>query len=137
MRSVSTGTMRHTPSSVAFCTTTSMRSPREIPCASVTRSGDSRLIGQVLAHRDAHRFSPERHHRGGVFAARIVEQDQRIPGAQAQHAGDMIGGGAVQIHMDPPADRHFDVDPVQSHVASSSPSRATCTMRSMCSGSMT
>ena len=42
LRSVITGTSRATPSSVAFCITRSMRSPRETPCTSVRRSGDSR-----------------------------------------------------------------------------------------------
>ena len=42
LRSVSTGTRLVTPSSVAFCITRSMRSPRETPWASVSDSGDSR-----------------------------------------------------------------------------------------------
>src|SRR6185437_1048443 len=43
LRSVKTGTMREPPSSVAFCRIQSMRSPREIPCASVSGRGDSRF----------------------------------------------------------------------------------------------
>ena len=42
VRSVVTGTMRVTPSSVVFCTTRSMRSLREIPWTSVTSTADSR-----------------------------------------------------------------------------------------------
>ena len=44
LRSVRSGTMLDAPSSVAFCTTRSMRSPRETPWARVSDSGDSRSI---------------------------------------------------------------------------------------------
>ena len=44
LRSVSTGISLATPSSVAFCTTRSMRSPREMPWARVIASGDSRSV---------------------------------------------------------------------------------------------
>jgi len=42
LRWLKTGWMRRTPSSVAFCTMKSMRSPRGTHCSSVTASGDSR-----------------------------------------------------------------------------------------------
>ena len=41
---VNTGVMRSTPSSVAFCTTKSMRSPREMPCTRWIFSGDSAVF---------------------------------------------------------------------------------------------
>ena len=47
LRAVATGTIAATPSSVAFCTTRSMRSVRAMPCTSVTASGDSALAGAV------------------------------------------------------------------------------------------
>ena len=46
-----TGTMRATPSSVAFCTMTSMRSARAMHCTRVTASGDSRSTLAPVAHR--------------------------------------------------------------------------------------
>ncbi len=42
LRWLSTGTIRATPSSVAFCTMKSMRSPRGTHCTSVMANGDSR-----------------------------------------------------------------------------------------------
>jgi hypothetical protein len=42
LRWLNVGTMRETPSSVAFCTMKSMRSPRGTACTSVTASVDSR-----------------------------------------------------------------------------------------------
>ncbi len=91
---------------------------------------------QVFAYRHPYGIARECLHGGRVLTARIVEQDQRLPGTQAQDARDMIGSRAVEFQLHAAADGHFGVDPVHAHVASSSPSRATSTMSSMCSGSM-
>ena len=47
LRAVATGSIAATPSSVAFCTTISMRSVRAMPWTSVMASGDSARAGAV------------------------------------------------------------------------------------------
>ena len=52
LRSLLAGTMRATPSSVAFCRIQSIFSPRAMPCSRVIRSGDSlstRRIATICA----------------------------------------------------------------------------------------
>ena len=99
--------MRFTPSSVAFCTIESMRSPRATPCNSVMSIGDSRSTAScrsTLHPLFLPLVAPER---GGVFAARAVEQREGRAGFEPQHARQMLRGlrGQDQVRALPRTDR--------------------------------
>ena len=72
-----------------------------------------------------------------MLAAAAIEKHERIAGPQAQHPRDVVGGLAVDRQPAAGRQRSADVHPGQSHVASSMPSRATSTMRSISSGVIT
>ena len=91
-RSASTGTMRVTPSSVAFCTMRSMRSPRATPCSSVTCSGDSRSIGVMLAHAGRDLLAGRRPSVAAYSPPAPLNSVSACAGFEAQHAREMLAG---------------------------------------------
>src|SRR6202008_2696521 len=72
-----------------------------------------------------------------VLAAVAVEDDQRGSYPQAQHAGDVARGAALQPHALAADERPGDVHACQGHGASSTPARATSTIRSISAGVIT
>ena len=84
--------MRVTPSSVAFCTTKSMRSPRGTHC----REGrcERRLAIDVGGppQRDGDPRATYGFDRGGELPAIAVEQHESVTDPRAQHARNVAGG---------------------------------------------
>ena len=110
LRWLKTGMMRATPSSVAFCTMKSMRSPRGMHCTSVTASGDSRSISRPSPTAAAHSRTAHARHGAGKFQAVAGEQYEGIAAARAQHLGEMSGGGGRQLDDAAGAQCSLDVD---------------------------
>ncbi len=133
LRSVSTGTSPVTPSSVAFCITRSMRSPRETPWASVSEQRRLALQRALGADRDRHAAAGEGLDARGELAAGTVEERQLLAHAQPQHPQHVVGGGAGELHARAGGKRRLHEHAAQAH-ASSMPSRATSTMRSISCG---
>ena len=129
--------MQRTPSSVAFCSVQSMRSPRDTACTSVMPSGDSRSAGGASPDPHAHAVAFDRDDLAAEVAAGAVEQRERRAGPQPQHARDVIGRRFRQRDLRAGRERLVGVDAVQSHVAASMPSRAVATSRSISSGVIT
>ena len=126
-----------TPSSVAFCSVQSMRSPRETACTSVMRSGDSGRPAGLDADPYQHAVTGHGEDLAAVLAAGAVERDDGRAFTQAQHPGDVIGGGFRQLQVGVGCQRLADVHARQSHVAARMPSRAVMTRRSISSGVIT
>ena len=97
LRWLTIGTIRATPSSVAFCTIMSMRSPRGTHCTSVTASGDSRSTH--AASPTATRTRVPRTASMTAVASRPspLNSTRASPLARAQHLRDMRGGVARQL----------------------------------------
>ena len=90
LRSQDSGTIRATPSSVAFWMTRSMRCARQIPCSRMAWRGDSGRVSTAsptLSSRPAARLTD---HVGAVLVALSVEESQRITRAKAQNPPDMV-----------------------------------------------
>ncbi len=128
--------MRVTPSSVAFCTMRSMRSPRATPCNSVTSSGDSRSTAIMTQHAGDHFLAVGRRECRRELAALAIEQRERGTGLEAKHAREMFSRLGGQHDFPTRHQRCGHMDSRHAH-ASSIPSVVTLANRSISSGEMT
>jgi hypothetical protein len=98
------------------------------------RLRQSRRLG---ADTHEHPFTRDGKDLAPIFVAAAVEGDDRGPFAQAQHACHVIGRRFRQLEIGVRGERLTHVDAGQSHVATSMPSRAVMTSRSISSGVIT
>ena len=136
-RSASTGTMRVTPSSVAFCTMRSMRSPRAMPCSSVICERRLALDGVCApARAPAPSCRCARRARRRIRRPAPLNKREWRARLEAQHARQMFARLRGQHDLGAVGERAGHVDSRQAH-ASSMPSVATRASSSISSGAMT
>ena len=109
--------MRVTPSSVAFCTTKSIFSPRGTHCTRVMARRDSRL-GQLRGtNLSGDMLAAHAAHDAAEFAAIAVEKHQFIAAARAQHLDQMSPGIDRQLHDAPGFQSGLDEHTGQPHAS--------------------
>jgi len=89
--------MQLTPSSVAFCSTQSIFSPRAMACARVMRSGDSALTSVAVSRSTRAPRLPVSTIPRAIVLAIAVEQHQFVADGEAQDAQEMGGDGLGQF----------------------------------------
>ena len=136
LRAVATGTIAATPSSVAFCTTRSMRSARAMPCTSVNASGDSARAAAVPATSTSTVSRPKTRDPRGIVLAVAIEERQGIACLEAEDPTDVSRGRAFERDAGACGQRRVDVDADQAHAASTAP-LAMPASQSISSGVMT
>ena len=124
LRWLKTGTMRATPSSVAFCTMKSMRSPRGMHCTSVTASGDSRSTARPSPTAAVTREPRTLATVAANSRPSPANSTRCIAAARAQHLGEVSGGGGRQLDHAAGAQCGLHVDAGQPHAVALSRSYA-------------
>ena len=130
---VVTGMIRFTPSSVAFCTTRSMRSPRDTPCTSATR--ERRLaVNRRCPLTATSSASLSMLRARCVLAAAAINESHCIADADPKNAHDAMGGFPRQGRRMPPVRARSTCTRVSRMPPFSMPSRATLNHESISSG---
>ena len=110
VRSQKMGRMVPTPSSIAFWTTRSIRSPLQIPWPSSTSSADSRWTGSCAPTSTSTAARGDPHESGPVLAPASVEHRERVTGDKPQHPRDVMPGGLRQGDPLAGGERQIDME---------------------------
>ena len=91
--------IRLTPSSVAFCTTKSMRSPRETPLDQVDLQRRLGLGLEAVAQLQTGRVPVDTGDRSGPFRAFAVEDTELVPGSHTQRLAEVSCPILLHFHI--------------------------------------